>query len=453
MWAIDLFRSATFRLALLFALAVSVSTGIVFIFIYWQVATFDVKRLDAILVGEVARAVAQPDDRLKRELELRFTSDLRRLDYAALFDKSGKLQFGNVEAMPESLPIDGKAHTLETRKRHGSDSGTEPALFVAGHRPDGGTVLLGRSLYEVNELRQIVLQALMIGIVPAILLALVTGIVFSLRGTRRLKMINETILRIMRGDLQERLPMQGKMDDLNHVASAVNLMLDEIVRLLNQLKSVGDNIAHDLRAPLAVMHAKLECGLAGQSDHDLRLAANRALADLDHALATVSALLRISEIEFGRRRSAFTRVDLTDVCRNVFELYEPLAEAKDITFTLEAREPVWVLGDFDLLVEAIANLVDNAIKFTPRSGLVMITVKFNLAGFLVRVSDNGPGIAPYEREQIFKRFYRSQNCHHTPGTGLGLSMAATIADVHGFDLRVEDNLPGAAFVMVPRQTA
>jgi signal transduction histidine kinase len=277
--------------------------------------------------------------------------------------------------------------------------------------------------------------------------------IFSLRGARRLKMINETIIRIMQGDLQERLPAHGKMDDLNFVASAVNLMLDEIGRLLNQLKSVGDNIAHDLRAPLAVMHAKLERGLVGQSDQDLRIAAKRALADLDQALATVSALLRISEIEFGRRRSAFTRVDLTEVCRNVFELYEPLAEAKEIKFTLEAREPVFILGDFDLLVEAIANLVDNAIKFTPRGGLVSITVKANLAGFLIRVSDNGPGIAPFEREQIFKRFYRSQKCHHIPGTGLGLSMAATIADVHGFDLRVEDNQPGAAFVICPRQAA
>jgi len=132
MWAIELFRSATFRLAILFALAVSVSTAIVFVFIYWQVATFDVERLNAILVGEVARAVTQPEDRLQREIELRFTSDLRRLDYAALFDQSGKLQYGNVEAIPEGLPIDGKSHTVERRKLHGDDAGTEPVVFVAG---------------------------------------------------------------------------------------------------------------------------------------------------------------------------------------------------------------------------------------------------------------------------------------------------------------------------------
>src|SRR5664279_641279 len=450
MWAIDLFKTATFRVAVFFALAVTACTSVVFLFIYWQVAIFDINRLDVILVQEVARAVTQPEDRIKRELGRRFTSDLRRVDYAALFDQSGKLQYGNVDSIPTGLPVDGKAHTVQARTLRGT-MGTEPAVFVAGQRQDGGIVLLGRSLYDVYALRQVVIKALAIGLVPAILLALATGTIFSLRATRRLKTINETIIRIMQGDLQERLPTHGKMDDLNYVASAVNLMLDEIVRLLNQLKSVGDNIAHDLRAPLAVMRAKLERGLERQSDQDLRIAAKQALGNLDHALAAVSALLRISEIEYGRRRSAFTRLDLAEVCANVFELYQPLAEAKEIAFTLEAGESLPILGDFALLVEAIANLVDNAIKFTPRGGLVAVIAKPHPAGFLVRVSDNGPGIAPFEREQVFKRFYRAKNCRNTPGTGLGLSMAATIATLHGFDLRVEDNQPGAAFVMSPRQ--
>jgi hypothetical protein len=143
MWAIELFKTATFRLAVLFALAVSASTSVVFVFIYWQVATFDVERLDAILVGEVARAVTQPEDRLKRELALRFTSDLRRLDYAALFDNTGKPQYGNVAAIPKDLPIDGAAHVVEALPLRGADAATEPAVFVAGRRQDGGIVLLG----------------------------------------------------------------------------------------------------------------------------------------------------------------------------------------------------------------------------------------------------------------------------------------------------------------------
>jgi len=451
MWAIELFKTATFRLAVLFALAVSASTSVVFVFIYWQVATFDVERLDAILVGEVARAVTQPEDRLKRELALRFTSDLRRLDYAALFNNTGKPQYGNVAAIPKDLPIDGAAHVVEALPLRGADAATEPAVFVAGRRQDGGIVLLGRSLYEIYALRQVVFEALMIGIVPAILLALATGTIFSLRMTRRLKTIHATTLRIMHGDLQERLPAHGKMDDLNYVASAVNLMLDEIVRLLQQIKCVGDNIAHDLRSPLAVMRTKLERGLAAGSGKGLRDAAEGALGDLDQALATVTALLRIAEIESGRRRSGFTRVDLAQVCTNVFELYEPLAEAKPVAFTLDAPAPLLVPGDFELLVEAIANLVDNAIKFTPEGGAVAIVAKTIGDRPAVRVTDNGPGIPAGERNHIFKRFYRSGNTRHIPGSGLGLSMVATIADLHGFDLRIEDNRPGAVFEISRRQ--
>jgi signal transduction histidine kinase len=415
------------------------------------VATFDVKRLDAVLVGEVARAVTQPEDRLKRELELRFTSDLRRLDYAALFDNTGKLQYGNVAAIPKDLPIDGAAHIVEARSLRSTDTGTEPAVFVAGRRRDGGCVLLGRSLYEVNALRQVVFEALLIGVVPAILLALASGIIFSLRMTRRLKTIHETTLRIMHGNLQERLPAHGKMDDLNYVASAVNLMLDEIVRLLQQIKSVGDNIAHDLRSPLAAMRTKLERGLAAGSGQELRAAAEGALGDLDHGLAIVTALLRIAEIESRRRRRGFTRVDLAQVCANVFELYEPLAEAKPVAFTLDAPAPLPVSGDFELLVEAIANLVDNAIKFTPEGGAVAIVARTIGDRPAVRVTDNGPGIPVGERNHIFERFYRSGKTRHIPGSGLGLSMVAAIADLHEFDLRIEDNRPGAVFEISPRQ--
>ncbi|WOJ91442.1 HAMP domain-containing sensor histidine kinase [Methylocapsa polymorpha] len=445
MWIIELFRSATFRLAVLFALAVSASTSVVFLFIYWQVATFDVKRVDVRLVDEVAKAVNDPEDQVRRELELRLTGDLRRLDYAALFDKDGRLIYGNVAVLPKGLPIDGAAHAVDTLPLGSMDAATEPAVMVAGRRSDGGVVLLGRGLYEVYALRRLVVEALALGIAPTIVLALIIGTIFSLRSARRLKAINQTIMQIMQGDLNERLPIRSKPDDLDYVASAVNLMLDEIVRLLAQIKSVGDNIAHDLRTPLAIMRAQLERGLAAYSDKELRMASERALKELDHALATVTALLRISEIEFGRRRGAFARVDLTDVCKNAFELYEPLAEAKSIAFTLEAPAPLSFVGDFDLLVEAVANLIDNAIKFTPRGGAVRVAAKAIAGRPVIRVSDTGPGIAPSERSDIFKRFYRSENSRHIPGTGLGLSMAAAIANLHRLDLRVEDNNPGAVF--------
>ena len=193
--------------------------------------------------------------------------------------------------------------------------------------------------------------------------------------------------------------MNRRPDDIDEVVRSVNLMLDEIFQLINQLKSVGDNIAHDLRNPLAIMRVRLERGL-NSSDEQLRKTAEQALTDLDRAITTVTALLRISEIEAGLRRSAFGPVDLAEVCREVFELYEPMAEMKNIAFTLQADEAVPMTGDAELLREAIANLVDNAVKFTPEGGAVQMSASALPEGPCVTVSDNGPGIKAADRDRI-----------------------------------------------------
>ncbi len=442
---IELFKTATFRLAVLFGLAVTLSTSIVFIFVYLQVASSDARRVDVRLAEEMKRAVTESDAELRRALDLRLTRDLRRIDYAALFDAQGKLLYGNVAALPAALPVDGATHPVDAMPINTSDQRTAPGLFVAGRRPDGSVVVLGRGFYEVNALRRHVAEALLIGVVPAVALALLTGVIFALRGTRRLMAINQTILRIMHGDLHERLPMRGNRDDIDYVAGAVNLMLDEIVRLLDQIKSVGDNIAHDLRTPLAIARMKLERTLEKNEYEALRVTAQETLSDLDRAMATITALLRISEIESGRRRGHFRSVDLAEVCTNIFDLYKPLAEAKSIEMSLEAPAPLRILGDFDLLIEAIANLVDNAVKFTPCEGEVWIIAKMVDGEPVIRVADRGSGIAPGDRENIFKRFYRCEQNRHLPGNGFGLSMAATIVELHGLSLRVKDNCPGAIF--------
>jgi len=440
----EVFRSAAFRVAVVFALVVTASTSAVFGFVYWQLATSDITRLRTILVDEATKAAVEPTDQVERELARRLTGDLRQLEYVGLFDADGKHLYGNVAEMPP-VPVDGTAHLIEVHRLNGTQ--TEPVIFVAQRRPDSGVLLLGRSLYEIYALRRSVLQALAIGIVPTILLALLAGALLSLRASRRLQAIRHAIKRVMRGDLHERLPVHRTPDDIDEVVRAVNLMLDEIVRLMNQVKTVGDNIAHDLRTPLSIMRARLERGLASPSEKELRATTQDALADLDRALATVTALLRISEIESGLRRSAFASVDLAEVCREVFQFYEPLAEAKSITMRIDAPAPVPVTGDADLLREALANLVDNAIKFTPQGGKVKIVAQAE--GPSIRVADNGPGVAPGERDKIFKRFFRSAQHDDIPGNGLGLGMAATIAELHGFALRLTDNVPGAAFEMAP----
>ncbi len=453
MWAAihNFRRSRTLRLALIFTLAVTAAIGLVLLLIHSQVVRHDTNRLNRVLVAEVAEVVDRPLPQLQREIELRLTRDVRTLDFAALFDADGKLIAGNVAIFPLKLPVDGAGHVLPMLTE--AHRAVEPALLVARRRQDGGVLLLGRNLYDVYAFRRIALESVVLGVAPALLLALLVGTLFSLRAERRLRMINQQIARVMHGDLEERLPTHGSRDDLDQVAGGVNLMLDEIVRLLDQLKSVGDNIAHDLRTPLAVMQARLERGLESESPENLRAAAEKALVDLNHAMTTVTALLRISDIEYGRRRGSFAEIDLRDVCASAFDLFQPLAEAKSIAFTLEASAPLPVAGDFDLLVEAIGNLIDNAIKFTPFGGSVKVVAQMAAGQPTVRVSDSGPGVAPFERSSIFKRFYRSEQSRQKPGTGLGLSMAATIAQLHGFDLRVGDNDPGATFEMSARRAS
>ena len=217
---------------------------------------------------------------------------------------------------------------------------------------------------------RIVQRALAAGLAPMLLLALAIGAFFARRSSRRLTTIHDTIARIMKGDMDLRLPVGSRRDPIDKISRDVNLMLDEIVRLLVQIKGVGDNIAHDLRSPLAVVHAQLERGLESSDDEQLRAVVKQALAHIDKAMLTVAALLRLADVEYGPKSSKFQPIDLSAICADLFEFYEPLATSKSIKMALEIQSPVQILGDGDLMREAVSNLIGNAIKFTPENGTV-----------------------------------------------------------------------------------
>jgi len=449
MRVLDILRSSAFRVALAFALAMTAATSLIFGFVYLQIVTSNEASVRLILIDEAAKGANDTESELRNALDLRLTRDLRRLDYVALFDSAGKLLIGNIDAMP-AIPIDGKSHLVPAVRAPGGRDRMEPAIFVARERPDGGVLLLGRSMIEIYALRETVLFALATAIVPMLLLALAIAAFFARRTSRRLTHIHETIARIMQGDLHVRLPVRKRPDEMDKVARDVNRMLDEIVRLLIQIKGVGDNVAHDLRAPLSVVRAKLEHGVASSDDRELRVVAGQALIELDKAMVTITALLRIAEIENGPRSSEFKPIDLAAICADAFEFFEPLARAKSILLTLDAKAPVRIVGDADLMREALLNLVDNAIKFTPEGGMVGISATLEANRPIVRVRDNGSGVELDEREKIFERFHRTTHNGRAPGSGLGLSIAAAIANLHKFDLRVKDNNPGALFEMAAR---
>ena len=441
----EVFNARAFRLALAFSVAISLATAAAFSFIYLQVSSADVERVGAVLVDEAAKSEGDSEAQLRHALELRLTRDLRRLDFVALIDPKGALVFGNVPGMPP-IPVDGRAHVVREQLLPDASGIREPAIFVARRLADGGVLVLGRSLREAYELQETLLRALAIALLPTILAIMAIGAIFARRASQRFERIHDAIVRIMNGELEKRLPVTNEDRDIDKVARAVNLMLDEIARLLVQLKSVGDNIAHDLRTPLAVARAKIERALNNETEvEELREAMEAALAQIEKVSMTISAILRISAVEHGARETQFRDIDLAAVCEQVFDFYEPLAESKCVAMVVDAAGPLPVRGDEDLMREAVSNLVDNAIKFTPAGGAVRIEARMANGRPLVLVSDTGVGVPPQERARIFDRFYRGERSGKSPGHGLGLSIAETIANLHGFKLTVEDNRPGARF--------
>jgi signal transduction histidine kinase len=445
---LELLRSSALRVALTFAFATIVATTAIFGLVYWQIRAADEKSNRLILEDEAAKSIDHPVEELRRAFELRLTHDLRRLDFAALFAPDGKAMFGNIEHLP-AIPLDGKAHFAASRAP-GTDR-TEPVIFVAGERPDGTILVLGRSLLETYAFRRIVLTALVTGLAPMLLLALAIGAFMARRASQRLTGIHETIAGIMKGDMQLRLPVRSRRDGIDMLSRDVNLMLDEINRLLAQIKGVSDNIAHDLRSPLAVVHAQLERGVESSDDEVLRRVAHQALAHIDKAMLTVAALLRLADVEYGPKSSKFQSIDLSAICADLIEFFEPLATSKSINMALEIQSPVQIQGDGDLMREAVSNLIGNAIKFTPEHGMVRVSVTLEDGRPIIRVRDNGIGVEPAERDKIFQRFYRTASGHRVPGSGLGLSIAAAIAHLHDLELRFEDNHPGALFEMSGRR--
>jgi signal transduction histidine kinase len=445
---LEFFRSSAVRVALAFVVVTTVATTAVFGLVYLQIREANETRNRLILEDEAAKSVNYSVGQLKTAFEVRLTHDLRRVDYAALFGADRKLMFGNIDVLP-AIPVDGKSHYVAASPVRG-DNRLEPAIFVARTRPDGSIMLLGRSLLETLAFRRIVQNALATGLAPMLAVALAIGAFFARRASRRLTTIHDTIAQIMKGDMHLRLPVRSRNDTIDRISEDVNLMLDEIMRLLVQIKGVSDNIAHDLRSPLAVVHAQLERGLESSNDAQLREVVKQTLTHIDKAMLTVAALLRLADVEYGPQSKKFKLIDLSAICTDLFEFFEPLATSKSIKITLEVQSPVQILGDGDLMREAVSNLIGNAIKFTPDNGTVSLSVTREDGRPVVRVRDSGIGVEPGEREKIFQRFYRTASGHRVPGSGLGLSIAAAIANLHDFDLRFDDNNPGAVFEMVGR---
>jgi signal transduction histidine kinase len=370
-------------------------------------------------------------------------NDPRRVRIAGLFGADGHRIAGNMESLPGGLTPDVPAAAVVVRVDNQGRE-TEKVRLATEPLPDGNILAIGRNIEEVAGIANIVRRALILSLLPAFGLAVVIGLVLSLRARRRLSEVNRRIQSIVAGDLRERLPTRKSNDPFDQLAASVNLMLGEIEALVHEIAGVGNDIAHDLRTPLTRVRARLERGRARATTLDeLRTVVDQSIGGLDQSLAVVTALLRIAEIEHNRRLECFGQVQLAPLLREVGDLYEPIAEDKRVTLQVEVTDEATVHGDRDLLFEAVANLVDNAVKFTPEGGRVTLALLRRDGESVIQVKDTGPGIPETEREAVGKRFYRSDKSRNTEGLGLGLSLVAAIVKLHGFRFTIAAG-PGCA---------
>jgi signal transduction histidine kinase len=426
-------RTTTFRWTLLISSAFALAIFASFAFVYVQ-AIYDILgRIDAAVTQEANTIARETAEQRLESVAERMRQDPRRVKPIGLFSADGHRLAGNIEGLPAGLPVDTAPRDVPIVRVDVFGREPQMARATARRLANGDTLLVAWSNDYNNEITEIIKRGLAFAVLPALSLGFVAAIFLSIRAQKRVDDVNRRVQRIVAGQLRERLPTTGVSDPFDRLAVIVNGMLDEIEALVQSMAGAGDDIAHDLRTPLTRARVMLERARQNAMTlGELRASVDQAIVGLDQSLAIITALLRITEIEHSRRRAGFGDIALAELVREVGDLYEPIAEDKKVVFAVAAAEEAIVRGDRDLLFEAVVNLVDNAVKYTPEGGQVELSLVRAAGEGIVRVRDDGPGIAAAERDLVARRFYRSDKSRSEPGLGLGLSLVAAIVKLHGF---------------------
>jgi signal transduction histidine kinase len=432
-------QSTTFRWALTVAGILAIFVTLLFGFIYWKTDKYLIARSDSMIAGNLNIIAAVPEqDRRLHAIDQHLKEDPRSVQYAGLFDANGRRLGGNLERLPPDLKLDDSVQGVSVVKVLPDGGGEDRVIrAIARRMPNDNVLVIGREVDEANKISHVVGLAITLGLVPGFCLCLLAGAWLSVRAQRRVEEVNQRVQRIIAGDLTERLPYRTVDEPFSKLAIIVNGLLDKMETMIHALAGVGNDIAHDVRTPLTRARLTLERGRTNATTlEQLQSVVDRSITGIDQTLAIVTALLRLAEIENSRRSAGFGDVALDEMLDEVCDIYEPIAENKNIALHVVAPKRLTVRGDRDLLIEAVANLVDNAIKFTPDGGKVGIELLRGEGAIVMRVTDTGCGISASERDAVQRRFYRSDKIRNTPGVGLGLALVAAIVKLHGFRLTI-----------------
>ena len=441
-------RSASFRMTLAYAALFVVSAGALFATVYFTATAAMQSDMQAVLrseayqLGEIHRrsgllGVAQ-------EITKRINFRTRGPIYYLLQGPSQQVMVGNLPGMP---PVNGAIDFA--REDDAAPTSERARLMGFGITlPDGSFILVAQDTSRLLDMQRAIESAFAWAGGLTLLLAIAGGVLLSGNFLRRIDTIGRTSRAIMEGDLTARIPARGTNDEIDQLVASLNAMLDRIQQLLEGVRQVSSDIAHDLRTPLSRLRQRLEDAREhATTTGDYAAATEAAIGEADEMLEIFSALLRIAQIEAGAQRSAFAAVDVSELARSVGEAYLPAAEDSQHRLVLEIQDSVTLNGDRQLLAQMLSNLVENALHHTPAGTTVTVAVRKPANGLEIEVADTGPGIPQAERDKVFERFYRLDRSRGTAGSGLGLALVKAIAGLHGLAIRLEERKPGLAVVI------
>src|SRR5665213_724596 len=452
-----LLRTNAFRLAALYMALFAASVLTLLTFNYFSTANFVESQTEETIGAEITGLQEQYRDHgllgLIETVNSRTNAERGEPTLYLLADPRLHRIAGNLSGWPQTVPIKPGWVRFNVELTRGGNPVTYEALASVLVLNGDYRLLVGRDLRDAVVFRRRVEQTLFSAALMMLALGVIGGLFMTRNVLRRIEAVNRTSASIIQGDFSERVPVTGSGDEFDQLAHNLNAMLDQIERLMAGMRQVTDNIAHDLRTPLSRLRARLEVTLLERPDANRYAEAlAETIAEADQLLGTFNALLSIAEAEAGARRDNLAPVELDEIARSVADLYEPVAEEQGLSLALDIAAPASARGDRHLLSQAIANLLDNALKYTP-SGPVTLTVRrvgdaARGGQIRVEIADTGPGVPAERREQVFDRFFRLENSRSTPGNGLGLSLVRAVAKLHGGEVRLEDNRPGLRAVMI-----
>lgn len=446
-----LLRTTAVRFALKYTVFYGLALGFALAAFLWITSRGVDAQLKHDLQGDLAALMhvfqTRGVDQLAQTVKEREDIDSEMGRFSVLLSRKGEKLAGNLLGWPAEAGVDTSSRVRivlieEEVIPRGlvTDDVYWPA--VAAELPDGSRLLVARRIEQASGW-QSVAEYLTEFSVAALLLGLLMGVTIGRAILGRMDTISRTAAQIMAGDLSQRVSVRGGHDEFDLLAEQLNAMLDRIQQLIKGIRQTTDNIAHDLRSPLTRLRNQLEVTLLeSRSEREYRQTIGQAIEEIDSLVKTFNALLEIAQAEAGSHRTPWARVRLDELASDLVDLYKPVAESKGQVLDLVEREPVWIHGGRHLLAQAIGNLLENAIKYTPAGGTIAVRCKPATDAVDLLIADTGPGIPESERARVFERFARLDNSRHTPGNGLGLSLVKAVSELHKAQLELHDAHPG-----------